>query len=94
MKRLIILSAILTSTTVASADFRALGAANVSECEASFGIVDVRVIAEAQAKEAADKNCDGRKAIKTGIQILSKYRGSCWAGTHSGIALELTYTCN
>lgn len=74
---------------------KAVGASNAMTCDV-YGGRDIQVEAEAQAKAAADSECGVfgfGKAIKTGIRVISEYRGSCWAGNNSGVAVELSYTC-
>ena len=95
MKNLIVIGALLISSTSAVADYIAVGAANADSCEDMMNSKALR-IAEAQALEAANKECQFFRyqvAVKAETRILSQYRGSCWAGSSSGIAIEMTYTC-
>jgi len=74
-----------------------VGAASTSACAVGAGIPAALVEAEAQAKSAADIACrayGSTKAMKVDVEILAQYRGSCWSGSDSGVAIKLNYTCD
>ena len=75
----------------------AFGAANMSACEV-FGNQTPTEKAKVEAKTTADEECNylsHRKveAVIDNLEVIDSYRGSCWAGTNSGVAIKVSYSC-
>ncbi len=102
MKRLnifkfLIITGLLSISSSAWAKGVAFGSANVSTCELHGGR-NLREEAIKEAKINADKECqsatfDAEEAEITEVHVLDSYRGSCWAGTNSGLAVKIEYEC-
>lgn len=75
--------------------YKAVGASNVTACDADGGREAALVNAQAQATDAAERSCSnlGRKAQMITTLVIYEYRGSCWAGIDAALAVEMTYIC-
>ncbi len=99
----ILLSASLSNAETTPADgleslfgLKAVGSANVSACEESFGDRSARKEAELEAKLAADAQCKNLRfesAVVKNVEVIGSYSGSCWAGSDNGVAVLISVTC-